>query len=247
MHVFFIDHKRSDLADVESKMLWAIKQVLVKQGAILEVKLPQLADLILIQEKACYKDFRYINRLMADPVISTYADKVFTINVDDCATGLLRGLYTSLPKARFDDRVHRCVPYVEYPNELIFAERSRGTVPAYLASWRGNYNSNAFRSKMISLLKRNPAFCVEATDSWLNHHLEEKQLYIDVMLNSKFSLCPPGWAPVTFRIFESMALGRCPVILSDQFVPPPGPAWNDFALFYPPKRIAALQTFLQTW
>ena len=65
------------------------------------------------------------------------------------------------------------------------------------------------------------------------------------MLDAKFSLCPAGWAPSSFRIYESMALGRCPVIIADDFTPPEGPNWNDFALFFPQKKLRDLHPFLK--
>ena len=42
-----------------------------------------------------------------------------------------------------------------------------------------------------------------------------------------------------------MALGRCPVIIADQFVPPAGPDWNAFALFLPEREIRDLDVFRQ--
>jgi hypothetical protein len=99
---------------------------------------------------------------------------------------------------------------------------------------------------MIASLQPNPEFRFETTDSWLNHQLNEKKSYVDLMVNSKFCLCPAGWAPVSFRIYESMALGRCPVILADEFVPPQGPNWRKFALFYPEHKVQDLKTFLRS-
>jgi hypothetical protein len=245
MNILFLDNKSSELADEESRILSRLKQGLLKIGGIREVWAPQLADVILIQEKFSYKDFRYISKLLRDPVLARYTEKVYTINSDDCATGLLRGLYTSLPRSRFNPRIHAAIPYMHYPNELIFSNRCEKMIPSYLGSWRGNTKSNAIRLKMISALKSSPDFCLETTDSWLNHQMDEKKTYADLMLNAKFSLCPAGWAPVSFRIYESMALGRCPVILADEFVAPVGPKWSDFALFYPEKRIFGLPAFLR--
>jgi hypothetical protein len=58
-------------------------------------------------------------------------------------------------------------------------------------------------------------------------------------------LCPAGWGPSSFRIFESMALGRCPVIIADQFIPCNGPKWSEFALFVSEKYIGELDSVLQ--
>lgn len=42
-----------------------------------------------------------------------------------------------------------------------------------------------------------------------------------------------------------MALGRCPVIISDEFVTPQGPEWDDFALFYPESCVTKIDAFLR--
>ena len=97
---------------------------------------------------------------------------------------------------------------------------------------------------MAKVLHGVPGFRIETTDSWLDHLADEKQTYVDLLLKSKFSLCPAGWAPVSFRIYESMALGRCPVIMADNFVPPAGPNWKEFALFLPEKQITTLPAFV---
>lgn len=245
MKIFFVNQDWSSLADRDSRMLARMKEELLNLDFVMEVMAPELADVILIEEKGSYKNFRYIDTLLTDPIISRFTEKVFTINSDDCATGLLRGLYTSLPGSRFDSRIHAPIPYMDYPNELVFANSYGPRIPEYLASWRGNTKSNAMRLRMISMLKSDPRFCLETTDSWLDHKWNEKEKYVELILNSRFSLCPAGWAPVSFRIYESMALGRCPVILADEFVPPAGPDWKAFALFHPEEKITALPSFLE--
>jgi hypothetical protein len=244
MKLFFINENLSGLSDSDAKILDSIKSTLLSTKGIEEVFTPERADAIIIQEENSFKNFRYIKDLESDALISAYPEKVFTINTDDCATGLLRGLYTSLPKYRFNSSLYAAVPYMYYPNELVFAKGYDDVTPKYLASWRGNTKSNNLRSRMVSALEDKGEFCIEKTNSWLNHNDDEKSYYVNLIKASKFSLCPAGWASVSFRIYESMALGKCPVIIADDFVPPKGPNWNDFALFYPEKDISELSLFI---
>jgi hypothetical protein len=65
------------------------------------------------------------------------------------------------------------------------------------------------------------------------------------MARSKFVLCPVGAGPSSFRIFETMAAGRVPVIVSDLWVPPPGPDWQKCALFVPERDIDRLGAILE--
>ena len=244
MKLFFIHKELSDLADKHSNILKAIKEEIFAKGNVEEVFDPELADAIIIQENDSFKNFNYIKNLQEDQFISAYPEKVFTINTDDSATGLLRGIYTCLPKSRINSNLYKSVPYMEYPNELVSTAGFKEFTSGYLASWRGNTKSNFLRPKMMELFNLNNRCELEHTDSWMDHDRDEKEKYISLMQNSKFSLCPSGWAPATYRIYESMALGRCPVIIADGFVPPSGPNWNEFALFYPQSKINDLLSFL---
>jgi hypothetical protein len=74
---------------------------------------------------------------------------------------------------------------------------------------------------------------------------QQKQRYAEVMARSKFVLCPRGEGPSSFRIFETMAAGRVPVILSDEWVPPAGPDWEKCAVFTPEKQIEEIGSILE--
>jgi len=245
MKIFFMDYRLSKLCDEDSALLARVKESLFLLPGVEESDSPSSSDAIIMQERFSYKNFRYIEELLKDPIVAEYPHKVFTINTDDCATGILKGLYVSMPSSRFNSEIYRAVPYAEFPNELIFKEYTDDTIPSYLASWRGNLKSNKVRPKMVSLFRNDSGFCIETTNSWLNHSLDEKASYVNLIRNSKFTLCPAGWAPASFRIYESMAMGRCPVIIADQFVPPLGPDWDGFALFLPEGKIKDLSAFLE--
>jgi len=205
-----------------------------------EVGTFQEADICIIREFSSYKGHRYAKRLMEDRVLGPFLHKLLTINTEDGPTGLLKGLYTSLPKSRYDARVHRAVPYAVNPETPSQAIPTR----PYLASWRGNVRSNPIRRRLVALYGKSPGFQIEATESWFNHDQRERMHYAELMKSSSFSLCPAGWAQATNRIYESMAQSVAPVIIADEYVPPSGPDWEKVALFIPESRIKALPTIL---
>ncbi|RYZ30140.1 MAG: hypothetical protein EOO10_03875 [Chitinophagaceae bacterium] len=244
MKLFFADSTVFSLSYPEAPILGLIRKTILDGGLAEEVTSPDKADAILIQENNEYKDYRYINDLLADRFVDNYIDKIFTISDDDSATGVFRGLYASIPQRRFDRRFHRSVPYIRYANDYVFKNQQE-VVPKYLAGWYGNTKSNAIRKQLVAKWQSDPSFAVKHTHSWYNHKDEEQKAYVALILNSKFSLCPAGWAPPSPRIYESMALGRCPVIISDGFVRPQGPDWDDFALFYPESSVSKIDDFLK--
>src|SRR4051812_46218725 len=97
MKIFFANNICCKLADPQSISLFQTKEALLSFYDVQEATHPDSADAIIIQEINSFKDFRYIRKLLDDPFISKYLSKIVTINNDDCATGLLRGLYTSIP------------------------------------------------------------------------------------------------------------------------------------------------------
>ena len=208
---------------------------------------PDVADAIILHEEFSFKEWRYVPRLIEDPIVGRYPNKVYTINTDDAANGLLRGVYTSLPKGRYNAQYHGIVPYAAFPNQAVLERRGEPRPePKYLGTWRGNTKSNKrLRNHFYQVCNSSPLFLVETTQSWLNHDGNEKQHYVDVLVSGRFSLCPAGWAAVSFRIYESMALGICPVIIADEFVPPHGPNWPDFSIRVPEADVSNLAVILE--
>lgn len=241
---FFATQFETPLAEQESSTFTQVKGLILLEPDVVETRDPYEADAIILKEINSFKNFNYVNTLLRDPFISKFAHNVYTINDDDCATGLLKGLYTSLPKSRFNTQLHVAVPYMNFPNEQVYKSEASGGEPSFLASWRGNTKSNPLRKRILKNFKKEQQFLIEETNSWLNHDDAEKTTYVNLIKSSKFSLCPAGWAPVSFRIYESMALSRCPVVIADNFVPPEGPNWHEFALFFPEKRLSELPNFL---
>ena len=58
-------------------------------------------------------------------------------------------------------------------------------------------------------------------------------------------LCPRGAGPSSYRLFETMQMGRVPVVLSDQWVPPDGPAWGEFLIRVPEHDVLRLPGLLR--
>jgi hypothetical protein len=245
MKIQFLTSSDSSLAEENGSLLERVKAEAHARGECVEVADPEHADAIVLHEATSFKEWRYIGKLRDDPIIGQYPHKTYTINTDDSSAGLLRGLYTSLATPRFDARFHRAVPFPAVLNERVVERRGESRDDRrFLASWRGNTKSNPIRKKLVDQFAGNARFQIEATDSWFNHGADEKDAYVDLLLSSKFSLCPAGWASVSFRIYESMALGVAPVVIANAFVPPAGPDWAAFSLTLKECDLPELETLL---
>ncbi|WP_069301716.1 exostosin domain-containing protein [Neptunicoccus sediminis] len=121
---------------------------------------------------------------------------------------------------------------IENPTGDIFRKRK------YLTNFIGAYNPKVYltnvrerifedegRSKDILIIKReawhfNRAVYeeqmkgVNPDEARLQQEKKFKEEYLNVMKDSTFTLCPSGSGPNSIRIFESLALGSIPIILT---------------------------------
>ena len=87
--------------------------------------------------------------------------------------------------------------------ELRFHEGKRNTLVSFAGTVKGFSDYKQIRSKMVALM-------VEY--GW---KLYSGNQWEQVMGDSTFSLCPRGWGPTSFRLFESIQNGSIPIIIWD--------------------------------
>lgn len=213
------------------------------------------ADIILFWEPHQDSQATWAPRLRNHPLVREFPNKAFVISVDDHPLGFLPGLYCSLPKRLHDPRRHRACFYHRTPNPYVDSRRARYQVrsPMLLASFIGA-RSHGIRDWLFrerDKLRDERIFVREtvrgrySTDP-TDPALESERLdYIDSILAAKFSLCPHGNGVGSFRLQESLALARPPVIISDDWVPVQGPDWQRIAVFVKERDIAMLPRILR--
>jgi hypothetical protein len=54
--------------------------------------------------------------------------------------------------------------------------------------------------------------------------------YAEALHQAKFVVCPRGLGPSSVRLFETLRVGRCPVIVSDRWLAPPFVDWESCAI-----------------
>ncbi|HXH42121.1 MAG TPA: exostosin family protein [Thermoanaerobaculia bacterium] len=215
---------------------------------------PEEADLIVFWEPHQDAQAVWAPRLRAHPLVHQYPNKAFVVSVEDAPLGFLPGLYTSLPARLHHPKRHRTWIYYRLQNPYLHARRDerQDVAPRNLASFTGA-NSDEVRAALFDRkdgLARHRIF-LEATRRGrfaVNPHdprLRESQIaYIDAMLDAKFSLCPRGNGAGSYRVQESLAVGRPPVIISDEWVPVADLDWNRFAVFVEEKNLRHLPAIL---
>ena len=111
----------------------------------------------------------------------------------------------------------------------------------WLFSFRGTLRSSPLRHRLYDSLRNHKQGKIVNVDVVFHGHSADQKLeYINDILQSLFVLCPKGWSPSSYRVFETMALGRCPVIISDDWVPITGVDWERCAIVCPESELDEL-------
>jgi len=252
LKVFVPTREHSSLVTDDYELMRAFMEAIEERFDVDWCKTGIEADFILLFERVSTKFWHYAAELQRDPTFAQYKGKIVCINEDDASRGFLAGCYTSLAKHNFrhnlSHRIHRAIPFLKHYNVLLKDDAVRNEPDPrfrYLFSFRGASLTNPIRRKLFKRFASFPnAKLVYVDRSFGTHRSQDIIDYVEEILQSKFVLCPGGWSPQTIRLFETMQLGRCPVIISDQWVPIAGIDWRNFAVIVPEREIDSLPNIL---
>lgn len=197
---------------------------------------PANAEIILFVDSPESRQEWSRQGLRTHPFVRAHPGAVFVYDLRDEPLDSLPGLYISMPRRRFDDSRHRAVGPLWLWNDTTAI---RNDQPDLLFSFQGrrvqmDQGARRLRSAVLSL--RHPRGLVEDTsqhDFFSRDRLAvdaAEATYREILGRSKFVLCPRGAGTSSYRMFETMACGRVPVVLSDEWVAPGGIDWDSCAV-----------------
>lgn len=95
--------------------------------------------------------------------------------------------------------------------------RCGGPLPTNGRPTHSAYNPNGIGTQIRREMKR----CLENQPGCLVSGVSRNWgEFVSTMQRSRFALCPRGYAPTSFRMYEAMSFGCIPVYISDEFVLP---------------------------
>jgi hypothetical protein len=212
---------------------------------------PDLADIILFVGST-YSDQRDVR---AHPFLRRYRQKCFLFHSDDYVIPFLPGVYVNITKRWYSPRRTVTGFYLQQFNLDFIPFVSSLADCDYLFCFVGSARTHPVRSRLMSL--RHPRAYLEDTSTavpparkkqpflMIDYSHDARTHYGDIIARSKFVLCPRGYACSSWRLFETMKAGRVPVIISDQWVPPAGPAWESFSIRVRQNRVAQIPDILE--
>ena len=218
---------------------------------------PSAADLILFVERE-NGGGKKLENVLAHPLYHRYREKCFVVNPRFKGPPLLPGVYSSIDNRWYSADRHRSAHYPEVFEDPFLCPQGPVHSGGYLYSFRGNAQASQVRRNLARLphplgfFEDTAAISNKSTaaihgcpqEGTKSHFIQE---YVDVTRNSKFVLCPRGTGPSSLRLFESMLMGRAPVIISDAWVPPEGPNWDHFSVRVKESAIHTIPILLKSY
>lgn len=221
---------------------------------------PEEADMILL----CGSFSRDPAMLTENTLFRSFRSKCAVYSGDDSYCPIAPGVYTSARRGASTllgrVRTHAYASsYGVHGNEAV-AKASRGprrptgapgSGGVLLFSFEGTGTSRVRRRLFALDLDPDEALVRDTSPSYkhFDHsspgRLSGQRRYVETMMRSRFVLCPRGVGTGTLRLFEAMSLGVAPVLLSDRYVLPRGPRWEQFLVRVPERRVRRLAPTLR--
>lgn len=202
---------------------------------------PDAADVILFTQ--CHMIDWRLSAIREHPLAKRHWQKVMVYDERDRPWRSFPGVYVSTPSSQFDAASQRAWGYARTPHLS-----TSPTDPDLLFSFVGSATAPC-RAPLFEL--RHPDAVVEESqgfmfwDSGALGFEAQRARYRDVLSRSRFVLCPRGRGTSSFRIYETLAAGGVPVIISDEWVPSSGPDWQACSLRWPEGSTDGLVEMLE--
>jgi hypothetical protein len=196
---------------------------------------PTAADLIIFVE--FYGGGWYFERVRQHALVKRYRDKCFLFCANPLVIPFLPGVYSGVERRWATARTRAGFYLGRTQNDFTTYTPPAPDLP-YLFSFMGSVRNAPIRAK-LSTLRHARSFFQDTAEDFerilerrmsQRDRLDYDRRYAELTKASKFVLCPRGLSPSSIRLFETMRMGRVPVILGDAWVRPTGPRWEQFAV-----------------
>jgi Exostosin family len=205
---------------------------------------PADADLVLFPDCHLLPHDWKLDQVATSEVARRFPHKVAVYNERDTPWCRFPGVYVSMPAGHFDRRWQVAGAYYRVNDPVGRLDVDADQIePDLLASFVG---ARTHRARETILRLSDPRIHVEAPEGFVFYDPssvrfdERRKSFAETLFRSKFVLCPRGMGTSSIRLYETLAAGRVPVVVSDQWVPPTGPKWDEFCLRWPENRIDEL-------
>ena len=186
--------------------------------------------------------------------------RTFVYSQSDFPIRWAPGAYASLPRSH-GEPVFTGAFYVSHHHRESSSgfwddlEQARELEPDILWSFVGTVENAAVRQDLIDLrdtrglARDTKRFSDVVRWNWGSTHRDEARRafseYATELGRSQFVICPRGRGASSMRLFEALQAGRCPVIVSDDWLSPAGVEWATCSIQVPERLVTQIPTILR--
>lgn len=211
---------------------------------------PDLSDLIIFTDPGTLPHGLSI---LLNPLFIKYNHKCFIYDENDFANYWYRAINVSGCKSLSIPSLTCGGAYVrahsQRANPLPFPETED-----YLFSFIGAAETHPVREKLRQLYTAEGVFFDVPRSITQTAHQTGCTKSIKILADnmnkicqsSLFVLCPRGVGASSMRLFEVMSMGRCPVIISDEWIEPHGPNWDQCSIRIPESQVSNINDILMS-
>ncbi len=222
------------------------------------VDTPAEADVIIFAET--HQDYSASNdalrQVLREPTYRQHITKCVVHSGQDIPNPIIPGMYPSISRNWAPRLGCEGAPYLASLNPYLESVSEAEHPVEHLASFTGSCAVHPLRRRLLKIADRDkwtdvivsdtgPEFVATIRSGDIEAHLRLKREFAANLIRSKFVLCPRGAGASSFRIFETMQVGRVPVVIADDWAPPPGPDWQKYLIRIPESKLASIPDILQ--
>lgn len=185
------------------------------------------------------------------PVAKAHPERTVLYDSNDWFIPFLRGIYPSVRRSRYRSSRMRGGHYLRWSDSEAIQFTDPRNQPTFLFGFTGAVDTHPIRSRLLSL--KSPGALLRDSSRDPGRGFSQppevyeayKARYAEELSAVLFVLCPRGVGASSMRIFEAMKAGRVPVVVSDDWVPPPGPDWARISLRVPEAEVGSIPVRLE--
>ena len=214
------------------------------------VEQPEQADIILFVEQFQANDL-FFRKVHENEYFKRWSQKCLLYHSSDEAVAFCRVITPSNSQRLWGRKNRRTFHYIarHCENETINAAVPGEWNPKFLYSFQGAGYTHVVRRQ---LMKGRHVDSFILDNGNLTHHTVPSNSrrafetsFVDVLQASQFVLCPRGIGVCSYRLFETMQMGRVPVIISDDWIPVPDLPWEECSITIKESQIESIPDILQ--